>query len=124
MLSPFWERDFLFKEQLWLNRHQQSRQYGCTDSIEEDVLVGFRKEQMQMIREHFNVVTYKQFKESGISNPSIVGMHIFVCLVYFFKKPRIFAGLIIGKCKGAPGMHPLSSNFFHFHAVFGKNCPK
>ena len=46
--------------------------------IEEDVLVGFRKEQMQMIREHFNVVTCKQFKESGISNPSIVGMHIYL----------------------------------------------
>ena len=51
--------------------------------IEEDVLVGFRKEQMQMIREHFNVVTYKQFKESGISNPSIVGMHICLFSLFF-----------------------------------------
>ena len=52
--------------------------------IEEDVLVGFRKEQMQMIREHFNVVTYKQFKESGISNPSIVGMYICLHVWFFF----------------------------------------
>ena len=58
--------------------------------IEEDVLVGFRKEQMQMIHEHFNVVTYKQFKESNTSSPFIVGMS-FVCL--FSQKSKIITGL-------------------------------
>ena len=84
--------------------------------IDEDVLVGFRKEQMQMIREHFNVVTYKQFKESGISNPSIVGMYI--CMfVYFFKKSKVFAGLIIGRCKGVV-RYPISYIFMQFSVKF------
>ena len=44
-------------------------------TIEEDPLVGFRIEQMKLIREHFDVISYKQLKEIGTDKPTIVGIY-------------------------------------------------
>ena len=43
--------------------------------IEEDPLVGFRKEQVDMMREHFDAITYRQLREKNLDDPTIVGKY-------------------------------------------------